>query len=92
MHEILIGNKHRDKVALGDVYIGRPSPLGNPFVIDRDGDRATVIAKYERWLDAQIAEGVGNAAYDELRRLLVLAEHRPLRLCASARHKRATAT
>jgi Domain of unknown function (DUF4326) len=32
------------------VYIGRPSPLGNPFVIGRDGDRAEIIRKYERWL------------------------------------------
>jgi hypothetical protein len=41
-----------------DVYIGRPGkgqagPWGNPFVIGRDGDRATVIAKYERWLHTQ---------------------------------------
>ncbi|WP_129677783.1 DUF4326 domain-containing protein [Candidatus Chloroploca sp. Khr17] len=26
----------------GDHYIGRPSPLGNPFVIGRDGTRAEV--------------------------------------------------
>jgi hypothetical protein len=32
------------------VYIGRPSKWGNPFVIERDGDRAQVIALYERWL------------------------------------------
>ena len=41
-----------------DVYIGRPGkgqtgPWGNPFVIGRDGDRATVIAQYERWLHTQ---------------------------------------
>lgn len=35
------------------VYIGRGSKWGNPFVIGRDGDRATVIAKYERWLRGQ---------------------------------------
>ena len=28
------------------VYIGRPSKWGNPFVIGRDGARADVIAKY----------------------------------------------
>jgi hypothetical protein len=38
-----------------DVYIGRPSVWGNPFVIGRDGDRATVIAKYEAWLQQQPA-------------------------------------
>jgi hypothetical protein len=41
-----------------DIYIGRAGrgqagPWGNPFVIGRDGDRATVIAKYERWLQTQ---------------------------------------
>src|SRR4051812_40082498 len=41
-----------------DVYIGRPGkgqtgPWGNPFVLGRDADRTTVIAKYERWLQTQ---------------------------------------
>lgn len=29
-----------------DVYIGRPGPLGNPFVIGRNGTREEVIAKH----------------------------------------------
>lgn len=33
-----------------DIYIGRPSKWGNPFVIGRDGDRVAVIAKYRAWL------------------------------------------
>jgi hypothetical protein len=33
-----------------DVYIGRPSKWGNPFVIGKDGTREEVIAKYEAWL------------------------------------------
>lgn len=33
-----------------DVYIGRPSIWGNPFVIGRDGTRDDVIAKYRGWL------------------------------------------
>jgi hypothetical protein len=32
-----------------DVYIGRPSIFGNPFVIGKDGDRATVIQKHFDW-------------------------------------------
>jgi len=35
-----------------DVYIGRPSPYGNPFHEGQDGTRAEVIAKYEEWLRA----------------------------------------
>ncbi len=29
------------------VYIGRPSLLGNPFVIGKDGEREEVIEKFE---------------------------------------------
>lgn len=36
-----------------DVYIGRPSPFGNPFVIGPDGDRDEVVRKYEEWLMSQ---------------------------------------
>jgi hypothetical protein len=36
-----------------DVYIGRPSPFGNPFVIGKDGSREEVIRKYEAWLLSQ---------------------------------------
>ena len=30
-----------------DVYIGRPSPWGNPFSIGKDGSRTEVIAKFK---------------------------------------------
>lgn len=33
-----------------DVYIGRPSIYGNPFVIGKDGDRDEVILKYKEWI------------------------------------------
>jgi len=36
-----------------DVYIGRPSKWGNPFVIGKDGTREQVIAKYAAWLRQQ---------------------------------------
>lgn len=38
-----------------DRYIGRPSKWGNPFEIGKDGDRATVLAKFEAWLETQDA-------------------------------------
>ena len=31
-------------------YVGRPSPLGNQFVIGRDGTREEVIRLYRTWL------------------------------------------
>lgn len=33
-----------------DVYIGRGSKWGNPFVIDKDGTRKEVIEKYRKWI------------------------------------------
>jgi hypothetical protein len=45
-HELVVHCKR----AAHDVYIGRPSKWGNPFVIDRDGTRDDVIARYEAWL------------------------------------------
>lgn len=33
-----------------DVYCGRPSKWGNPFVIGKDGNRAEVVKKYREWL------------------------------------------
>ena len=36
-----------------DVYIGRPSAWGNPFVIGKDGTRADVVTKYKAWLEAR---------------------------------------
>jgi len=32
-----------------DVYIGRPGPYGNPFIIGKDGNRVEVCIKYKEW-------------------------------------------
>lgn len=36
-----------------DVYIGRPSKWGNPFVTGIDGTREEVIAKHAEWIYTQ---------------------------------------
>ncbi len=36
-----------------DIYIGRGSKYGNPFVIGRDGNREEVVRKYEEWILSQ---------------------------------------
>lgn len=33
-----------------DIYIGRPSPFGNPFVIGKHGTREECIIKYKHYL------------------------------------------
>ena len=37
-----------------DIYIGRPSKWGNPFIIGRDGNREEVIEKYRDWILSNI--------------------------------------
>jgi hypothetical protein len=36
-----------------DIYIGRPSKWGNPFILDKDGTRAEIIEKYRKWILTQ---------------------------------------
>ena len=57
----VVVNRSRE---LDDIYIGRPSKWGNPFLIGRDGDRAAVISKYREWL---LGQPVLLAALPELR-------------------------
>ena len=46
MHKNVVHNKWFRH----DVYIGRGTKFGNPFVLGKDGDRITVINKYVSWL------------------------------------------
>jgi hypothetical protein len=47
-----------------DVYIGRPSKWGNPFVIGRDGTRDEVIEKFRQY---GLRKGLDKTAKTELR-------------------------
>jgi hypothetical protein len=49
---ILIRNQKRYQGP--GVNVGRPSGLGNPFVIGRDGGRDEVIEKYRVWLGERL--------------------------------------
>lgn len=62
---IIIVNKHHGK---SGEYIGRGSPLGNPYIIGKDGSREQVIAKYRVWLNEQIVRK-NPVVLDELNRL-----------------------
>lgn len=54
-------------------YIGRPSVLGNPFVLDKDGDRDEVVEKYRQWLWKKIRQK-NRSVCQELNRLKRLSE------------------
>ncbi len=44
-------NRHR--VPGFDIYIGRGSKWGNPFLIGQDGTREEVIEKFREWIQTQ---------------------------------------
>lgn len=79
--KITIGRARRGIGSLlpGQIYVGRPSPLGNPYLLGRDGNREEVIAQYRRWLWAQL-QSPGSPQELELRRLLAQAQSGELEL------------
>ncbi len=52
-------NGHTDREYLDEdaVTITRPSKWGNPYLLGKDGDRDTVIARYRAWLWGRIKSG-----------------------------------
>lgn len=53
MSGITIGKRWEEN----SYYVGRPSPLGNPFVMKGESDRDEVCEKYDQWLRTQISQG-----------------------------------
>ena len=49
------------------VYIGRPSPWGNPFRIGPDGDRAEVIRRYAAWVHEPAQRDMRDRVRSDLR-------------------------
>jgi hypothetical protein len=59
MGKIEIANKHHvTQFRATDTYIGRGSPLGNPYPITATASREQVIARYREWLLEQIEQQV----------------------------------
>lgn len=58
-------NKYKEDY---DIYIGRGSKWGNPFVLGKDGDREEVITKYKSYLWKEIRLGrITNKDLQELK-------------------------
>lgn len=73
---IQVVNKHHGETG---EYIGRGSPLGNPYPIEGRNTRDVVIEKYDHWLTQQIR--IENpVVIGELERLGNLALQGPLKL------------
>ena len=71
---IAVGNK---KHGARGIYVGRPSPLGNPFTMQGEETRAQVIRDYEDWLAEQLLDP-HSAASIEMHRLAALARTQDL--------------
>jgi hypothetical protein len=57
---------------LGGAYVGRPTPLGNPFRLEREAQREEVVARYAAWLEEELRQGnreVARALEELYRRL-----------------------
>jgi hypothetical protein len=50
------------------IYVGRPSVLGNPYIIGTDGTREEVIEKYRGWLSKHMSV-VGGRVWREIHRI-----------------------
>jgi hypothetical protein len=66
---ITVGNK---KQGARGISVGRPSPLGNPFAMQGEAERAAVIRNYEDWLAEQLLDP-HSAASIEIYQLAALA-------------------
>lgn len=49
MTKLVVHNKRTPH----DVYIGRPSKWGNPFIVGRDGARGECVELYREWIKTQ---------------------------------------
>lgn len=67
------------KDELGAQYIGRGSPLGNPFIIGTHGDRDEVCDKYESYIREQLRQK-NPVIVAEIKRLVRLASKGDLTL------------
>lgn len=54
-YTITVINKRAEPHRRGE-YVGRPSLLGNPYQIGKDGDHTEVIQKYRCWLWEQLKQ------------------------------------
>ena len=61
---------HSDK---GAQYIGRGSPLGNPFRMKNESERDLVCDQYDAWFKRKVAENDAHVM-NELRRLFKIAQ------------------
>ena len=48
-------NKYKDAIPVDAVYIGRPSPWGNPFVVNQPQGRQIAIKRFREYADFMVS-------------------------------------
>ena len=84
---ITVVNKYKGSGGGTGVYIGRPSPLGNPFShldnasshVTKVATREEAVARYAGWLDEKLASRDPEVCR-EMNKLLWMAREGPLKL------------
>jgi hypothetical protein len=91
MKEILIAKKgcFEPQAGIMDVYVGRGSALGNPFVMHQESEREQVVEDFRRWLWTEIKFNPRGKMCNELNHLAQLAaKGKQLRLVCYCAPKR----
>lgn len=69
------------------IYVGRPSPLGNPFYMSNESMRDFVCNKYEDWFKNKIAEQ-DPVVMAELQKIASIGKDKPMKLICYCAPKR----
>lgn len=78
LHPVHVANRHH---GAHGVYVGRPTPIGNPFPRKPGEPRGATLVRYRRWLWAQLQSD--TPARRAMERLLAHARERELTLVCS---------
>lgn len=82
-HTIAVANRHH---GVKGIYVGRPSILGNPYILTNESDRAKVLEQHNAYLEAEMQNADG-AVYKEIHRLADLLYEQDITLVCSCSSK-----
>ncbi len=82
-YTISVGNRHH-----GDkgIYVGRPTILGNPFILERESDRNAILQQYDTYLMKEL-ENKEGAIYTEIHRIADMLYEQNIKLICSCSPK-----
>lgn len=82
-HTITVANRHH---GVKGIYVGRPSILGNPYILTNESDRAKVLEQHNAYLEAEM-QNTDGAVYKEVHRLADLLYEQDITLVCSCSPK-----